>query len=79
MVFPVPLVTSHNTSVFPIILKNVVPSEGLKIIIHSPLIDVDLEENEVTRRFEALDDVLGFIAVFDARYLNINSRKNVQR
>ena len=48
MVFPVPLVPSHNTSVFPIILKNVVPSEGLKIMIRSTVLVADCEENGVT-------------------------------
>ena len=53
-------------SMLPIILNNVLPSEGFKIIIRSPLLVADCEENGVTHRFEARDDVLEFIVVFEA-------------
>ena len=62
----VSFVPIQNTAVFPIILINVVPSEGFEIMIQSPVLMADCEENGVTRRFEAQDYVLEFIAVFDA-------------
>ena len=66
--WPVSFRTNLNTSVLPLITNNVVPSEGFK--------GWDFEYNRFTRIFEAQDNVLGFIVVFEDVYPSINSRNN---
>ena len=67
IVWPVSFIPNLNMYIWTIVINNVVSSEGLKIMILIPVIGVDWEDNGVTNIFEAQDDVLGFIAVFEAR------------
>ena len=63
--FPVSFIPRQNTSVCPIVLNNVVPSEDSKIMIQSPVIVDDCKENRVTHISEAPNYVNEFIAVFE--------------
>ena len=67
IVWPVSFIPNLNMYIWTIVINNVVSSEGLKIMILIPVIGVDWEDNGVTHIFEAQDDVLGFIEVFEAR------------
>ena len=60
-------------------MNNVVPSEGSKIKIRSPVIVADCKDNGVNNIFESQNDVIVFIAVFKAGYPNNNIRNNVRR
>ena len=53
-------------SVYPIVLNNVLPLEGFEIMIQIPLLVADWEKNGATHLFEAWDDVLEIIAVFES-------------
>ena len=66
-------------SVSPLVLNNFIPSEGFKIIVWIPVLGPDGEDNGVTHIFEAQDDVLEFIMVFEYRQPSIYIHKNVQR
>ena len=70
---------NFNTSLCPLILNNVVPSKGFKIMIQIPVISKDCEKNRVTHRFEARYGMPEFIVVFKAAYPSTNSYKNVPR
>ena len=56
--WPISFRPNLNTSVCPLLLKNVVPYEGFKIMIRSLVLGRNCEENRVTHRFEAQDGIL---------------------
>ena len=62
----VSFLTNLNIFVSPIDINNVVPLEVFKIMIQIPVLGVYLEENWVTHRFKAQDDVLEYIIVLKA-------------
>ena len=53
MVRPVSFVPNPDTYVFPIVLNNIVPSEGLEIIINRPVLVPAYKENGLNNIFEA--------------------------
>ena len=66
IVWSVSFLTNLNIFVSPIDINNVVPLEVFKIMIQIPVLGVYLEENWVTHRFKAQDDVLEYIIVLKA-------------
>ena len=47
-------------------MNNVLPLEGFKVMIQSPVLVDDCKENRVTHIFELRDNVLEYITVFEA-------------
>ena len=54
-------------SVYPLVRSRVVNSEGIEIMLRSPVLVQECVENRVSRIFESQEDVLEFILVFEAR------------